>query len=638
MVFGQWSMIIAGLFIGAGGLLEWQGQRGAAIFLFALSIALTIRIPARSAWRSATARRLDINTLMVIAVAGAIALGDWWEAATVIWLFDLAEWLEGWTVRRARGAVRRAMASTPDRALVRRGGDEVDIAASGVVIGDLVIVRPGERLPVDGRIVAGVTTVDQSPITGESWPVEKFPGDVVLGGTVNGNGAFEMEASAPANASATARILSLIEDAQARRAPTQQFVDRFARTYTPAVFLLAIAVATIPPIVNSDFSISQLSIPQFSIWSYRALMLLVAACPCALVISTPVAIMAALTTAARHGVLVKGGAHLERAADITCVAFDKTGTLTHGRVTVKDVVGVEGSSVHGVLGAAAALESRSEHPIGRAIVTHAKSSGLAIAAGDDFRALPGRGAEAVVDDEHVVVGSHRLFEERQMCTPAMHSHFETMAGRGETTVMVSRSGAGVGVISLGDSPKESGARAIAELRKAGVKHVALLTGDLQQTASRLREAFGLDSVYAELLPADKVSRVEELRARYGPVAMVGDGVNDAPALAASDLGVAMGTAGSHLAIEAADVTLLGDDLSRLPSLFRLSKKTLGVIRANVAIALGLKFAFIALAVFGVTSLWMAVFADTGATLIVTANSLRMLKGQWSEATDVFIDH
>ncbi|TAK15939.1 MAG: heavy metal translocating P-type ATPase [Acidobacteria bacterium] len=522
-----------------------------------------------------------------------------------------------WTTRRARGAVRRAMASAPDRALVRRAGRESEILAADVVVGDVVIVRPGERLAVDGRIVTGATTVDQSPITGESWPVEKFPGDAVLGGTVNGNCAFEMEASAPAESSASARILHLVEDAQARRAPTQQFVDRFARTYTPAVFILAIGVALVPPLINYQS-------PQFSMWFYRALMLLVAACPCALVISTPVAIMAALTTAARHGVLVKGGMHLERAADITCVAFDKTGTLTHGRVTVMDVVGVEGVSAHGVLGVAAALESRSEHPIGRAIVSHAKTSGVAVAPGDDFRALPGRGAEARVDDRDVIVGSHRLFEERRLCTPELHRQFETMSGRGETTVLVGRSGEGMGVISLGDSPKETGARAVAELRDAGVTHVALLTGDLQETASRLRESFDLDAVHAELLPGDKVLRVEELRARYGPVAMVGDGVNDAPALAASDLGIAMGTAGSHLAIEAADVTLLGDDLSKLPALFRLSRRTLRIIRANVAIALGLKLAFIVLAVFGVTSLWMAVFADTGATLLVTANSLRLI--------------
>jgi Cd2+/Zn2+-exporting ATPase len=363
---------------------------------------------------------------------------------------------------------------------------------------------------------------------------------------------------------------------------------------------------------------------DLSVWGYRALMLLVAACPCALVISTPVAIMAALTSAARHGVLIKGGAHLERASEITCVAFDKTGTLTHGRVTVTDVQGVDGTTAHGVLGVAAALESRSEHPIGRAIVTHAHAEGVAVASGDDFRALPGLGAEARVNDADVIVGSHRLFEDRQMCTPSLHAQFEVMAERGETTVLVGRGGEGLGVIGLGDSPKEAGADAITALRAAGVKGIALLTGDQRRTAERLRVGFNIDEVFADLLPADKVACVEHLRAKYGPVLMVGDGVNDAPALAAADLGVAMGTGGSHLAIEAADVTLIGDDLSKLPYLLRLSRRTLATIRFNVTIALGLKLAFIVLAVFGVTSLWMAVLADTGASLIVTANSLRLL--------------
>ncbi|MBP6716775.1 MAG: cation-translocating P-type ATPase, partial [Acidobacteria bacterium] len=325
-----------------------------------------------------------------------------------------------------------------------------------------------------------------------------------------------------------------------------------------------------------------------------------------------------------HGVLIKGGAHLERASEITCVAFDKTGTLTHGRVTVTDVQGVDGTTAHGVLGVAAALESRSEHPIGRAIVTHAHAEGVAVASGDDFRALPGLGAEARVNDADVIVGSHRLFEDRQMCTPSLHAQFEVMAERGETTVLVGRGGEGLGVIGLGDSPKEAGADAITALRAAGVKGIALLTGDQRRTAERLRVGFNIDEVFADLLPADKVACVEHLRAKYGPVLMVGDGVNDAPALAAADLGVAMGTGGSHLAIEAADVTLIGDDLSKLPYLLRLSRRTLATIRFNVTIALGLKLAFIVLAVFGVTSLWMAVLADTGASLIVTANSLRLL--------------
>jgi Cd2+/Zn2+-exporting ATPase len=622
-------VIPAAVFILLGAFSQWNGRSGAAIAAFAVAIVLSIRQPAKQAWRSLRARRLDINTLMVVAVAGAIALGDWWEAATVIWLFDVAEWLEGWTVRRARSAVRSAMAVMPERALVRRDGAERDVAAADVVIGDVVIVRPGERIPVDGLLVAGGTDVDQSPITGESWPVEKLPGDTVLGGTMNGMGAFEMAATAPAASSAVARIVHMIEEAQARRAPTQQFVDRFARRYTPAVMLLALVVAFLPPaagwiMIGSSAARAAGFETSLAVWTYRALMLLVAACPCALVISTPVAIMSALTSAARQGVLIKGGAHLERAAEITCVAFDKTGTLTQGRVTVTDVKGVGGTSAHGVLGVAAALESRSEHPIGRAIVTHARTAGVAVCSGDDFRALPGLGAEARVDDAEVIVGSHRLFEDRQLCTPSLHAEFELMAERGETTVLVGRGGEGLGVIGLGDSPKVAGAGAIGALRDAGVKHIALLTGDQRRTADRLHTAFGLDDVHADLLPADKVSCVEVLRAQYGPVLMVGDGVNDAPALAAADLGVAMGTGGSHLAVEAADVTLVGDDLTKLPYLLRLGKRTLSIIRANVAIALGLKLAFIVLAVFGITSLWMAVLADTGASLIVTANSLRLL--------------
>lgn len=619
------GMLAGALFILLGAFSQWRGLATPAIVAFAIAIAWSVRTPGRLAWRSLRMGRLDINTLMVIAVAGAIALGDWWEAATVIWLFDVAEWLEGWTVRRARHAVRDAMAVVPERALVRRDAQELDLPSADVVVGDVVIVKPGERIPVDGRLTAGATTVDQSPITGESWPVEKLLGDEVLGGTINGMGAFEMAATATANSSATARIVHMIEDAQARRAPTQQFVDRFARIYTPGVFLLGAAVAFLPPLMAlarggglAGFEAS------LTLWGYRALMLLVAACPCALVISTPVAIMAALTSAARRGVLIKGGAHLERAADITCVAFDKTGTLTHGRVTVMDVKGVGGVTAHGVLGVAASLESRSEHPIGRAIVTHARTEGVAVSSGDDFRALPGLGAEARVGDLDVIVGSHRLFEDRQLCTPSLHAEFELMAERGETTVLVGRDGEGLGVIGLGDSPKVAGAGAIAALRVAGVQWIALLTGDQRRTADRLRTEFRLDEVHADLLPADKVACVEALRARYGPVLMVGDGVNDAPALAAADLGVAMGSGGSHLAVEAADVTLVGDDLSRLPYLLTLSRRTLSIIRANVVIALGLKLAFIVLAIFGVTSLWMAVLADTGASLIVTANSLRLL--------------
>lgn len=619
------------LWLALGAAAQLAGRAPLATAAFACAIACSIRQPARLAWLSIRSRRLDINALMVIAVAGAIALGDWWEAATVIWLFDVAEWLEGWTVRRARAAVRAAMAIVPARARVRRDGAEQDVPARDVRVGDLVIVRPGERIAVDGTVHRGMATVDQSPLTGESWPVEKSPGDTVLGGSINGHTAFDLMATACATDSAASRVLQLIEDAQARRAPTQQFVDRFARRYTPGVVLVAAAITVGGPTLEAAGLIAPAAAGPWSIggavaaWGYRALMLLVAACPCALVISTPVAMMAALTTAARRGVLVKGGAQLERAAGITCVAFDKTGTLTHGRVTVTGIVGVGGVSAHGVLGVAAALESRSEHPIGRAIVTHARAAGVAVGDGDDFRALPGLGAEARVGESDVIVGSHRLFEERRLCTPALHAEFEAMAEGGATTVLVGRGGEGLGVIGLGDAPKAAGAGAVAGLRAAGVRHVALLTGDQACTAERLGAGFGLDAVHADLLPADKVARIEALRAAYGPVAMVGDGVNDAPALAAADLGIAMGTTGSHLTIEAADVTLVGDDLEKLPDLFGLSRRALSVIRANVAIALGVKLAFMAAAVLGVTALWMAVLADSGASVIVTLNSLRLIR-------------
>jgi Cd2+/Zn2+-exporting ATPase len=610
--------IAALLLIGLGALADWRGQHALAILGFSAAMLLSIRQPAAKAWRSLKRRQLDINTLMLIAVAGAIALDDWWEAATVIWLFDVAEWLEHRSLERARYAVRAAMSIVPDQALVRRDGVELLRPSAEIVIGDIAIVRPGERIPVDGRVVAGESSVDQSPITGESRPIEKTPGAVVLAGTVNGWGAIEVEASTTADASTAARIVRQIEEAQARRAPTQQFVDRFAKRYTPGVVILAAAVALVPPIVAGG---------DWQTWAYRALMLLVASCPCALVISTPVAIMSALTAAARHGVLIKGGAHLERAAEITAVAFDKTGTLTHGRVTVTDVHGVDGATASGVLTIAASIESRSEHPIGRAIVDHARTTGVeAGAPGEGFRALPGRGAEAQINSAHAIVGSHRLFEERKLCTPAMHARYEELSGRGATAVLVGHDGAGLGVIGLGDTPKEAGAGAVAALRAGGVRRIVLLTGDQQGTAEIVGAAFGLDEIHAELLPSDKVARVEALRARFGPVAMVGDGVNDAPALAASDLGVAMG-AGSHIAIETADVTLMGDDLAKLPYLLNLSRRTLRTIHVNVAIALGLKLAFIALAVFGITSLWMAVLADSGASLIVTANSLRLLKSR-----------
>jgi Zn2+/Cd2+-exporting ATPase len=616
-----WSLTTAGLAMALAFVAELQGRELITALAALVAIALTAGEPLRGAARAIRARSLDIDVLMLIAVGGAIALGEWLEAAAVVWLFAVAHWLEARSLHRARRAIRSLMTLAPTTALVHRAGQDVTVAASDVRIGDIVIVRPGERIPVDGQLVAGATSVNQAPVTGESWPVDKGVGDPVFAGSINGTGAVHVAAMRLAADSTISRIVHMVQEAQSQRAPMQTFVDRFARRYTPAVVALAVFVALVPPLLVAGWSGWSGEAPT---WTYRALALLVVACPCALVISTPVSFVSALTAAARHGVLVKGGAALERLAAIRCVAFDKTGTLTHARVTVTDVVGMDGISTDGVLSIAAALEARSEHPIGRAIVSRARVSGLKVLAGDAFRALPGLGAEATVAAVPALVGSHRLFEERQLCTPALHARVEELQGRGSTPVLVSHGGSPLGVIGLSDAARATSRGTIDSLRAAGIERVAVLTGDSHAAAAAIRAETGVDEAHAELLPGDKVRAIETLRRRYGPVAMVGDGINDAPALAAADVGIAMGVAGSDIALETADVALMSDEIEKVPYAIRLGRATLRNIRVNVGIALGLKLAFVVLAASGVATLWMAILADTGASLIVTANSLRLL--------------
>jgi Cd2+/Zn2+-exporting ATPase len=622
---GRWTSSVptfaGGLLIAVGALLDALGLEPFAVASFTAVIALSIPVPAGRALRSLRGRVLDINVLMVIAVLGAMVLGEWFEAAAVVWLFGIAQWLEGWSLARARRAIRQLMSLAPQVAVVRRGDDEVELPIASVRVGDIVIVRPGGRVPVDGRVARGFSALDQSPVTGESWPVEKGPDDEVFAGTINGSGTLDIETMREASGSTLARIASLVEQAQAQRAPVQRWVDRFARRYTPAVVALALVVAVVPPLVTGSAAHGW----DFTTWVYRALALLVVACPCALVISTPVSIVAALTAAARAGVLIKGGAHLERLGAVTCVAFDKTGTLTAGSISVVDVLAVDGVSSHGVLAAAAGLEQGSEHPIGRAIVAHARATQVAVPAGAAFRALPGFGAEALVGGASVLVGSHRLFEERRICSPAMHAHVQMVEARGRTPVLVGIDGAGIGVLGLIDVMRETGRDAVDHLRVAGVRHIALLTGDRSAVAREIGDAVGADETHGYLLPEDKVAQVRRLRERFGPVAMVGDGINDAPALAAADVGIAMGVSGTDVAIETADVALLTNDLSAVAHAVRLGRAAIRTIRVNVAIALGLKLAFVAMAATGVATLWMAVLADTGASLIVTANSLRLLR-------------
>jgi len=570
----------------------------------------------RRAIHAARSLALDINVLMLVAVCGAMVLGQWSEGACVVFLFALAQLLEARSMERARGAIRALMDLTPSVALVRREGVEREMAIDDVRIGDVVVVRPGEKIPLDGSVAAGVSHVNQAPVTGESLPVEKQPGDEVFAGTINGRAALDVRVDRLRGDSTLARIIHLVEKAQSERAPSQTFVERFARVYTPAVLVLALLVGILPPV---------LGVGAWSVWIYRALVLLVISCPCALVISTPVSIVSALAAAARKGVLLKGGAHLERLADVRCVAFDKTGTLTKGQLHVVGVTPVNGATPERVLQLAASLEARSEHPIGRAIVARATADGIALEPVQAFEALPGLGAEAFVGDTRVVLGSHRLFEERRICSTEVDARMDALAGDGRSMVIVGAAGGPLGIIGVADRVRESARDAVQLLREQGVAHVALLTGDHEAAARSLAAQLDIDEVRAELLPQDKVAAVESLRARYGTLAMVGDGINDAPALAAADVGIAMGVAGSDAALETADVALMSDELLKISYAVRLSRAAVRNIRANIGVSIALKGAFLAMAIVGLATLWMAVVADMGTSLFVIANALRLLR-------------
>ena len=504
----------------------------------------------------------------------------------------------------------------PAEAIVRRNGHDRRVPVDDVRVGDTILVGPGEKLPLDGRVVAGDSYVNQAPVTGESLPIEKTAGDDVFAGSINGRGALDVLVTRLRRDSTLARIIHLVERAQAQRAPSQTFVDRFARVYTPAVLAIAVIVALAPPLILGG---------SWPTWLYRSLVLLVISCPCALVISTPVSIVSALAAAARKGVLIKGGAHLEKLASIRCIAFDKTGTLTHGRLHVVDVLPVNGVEPAEVLRLAASLEMRSEHPIGRAIVAYAASTGITPVPVDAFQAIPGRGAEAQLGAHHLVVGSHRLFEERGLCSLQMEAALDALTARGCGSVMVAAAGTAVGVIGVADEPRESARDTVDLLRKQGIQQVILLTGDQESAGRALAESLDLDGHRAALLPEDKVTAVEELRQRHGALAMIGDGVNDAPALAAADVGIAMGVAGTDAALETADVALMADELLKIPYAIRLSRATMRNIRANIAFSIVLKGAFLVLAVAGAATLWMAVAADMGASLVVIANALRLLR-------------
>ncbi len=573
-------------------------------------------------------RALDMNFLMTIAAVGALIIGEYGEAASAMFLFAVAQLLESRSMDRARNAIRGLMDLTPASASVLVDGREQRVPAATVRVGQTVVVRPGEKIPVDGQISAGSSFVNQAPITGESVPVGKEAGDEVFAGTLNGDGVLEVRSSRPAEDTTLSRIIHAVEEAQAHRAPSQTFVDRFARIYTPAVVVAAAALAIAPPLVG---------LGTFGEWFYRALVLLVVACPCALVISTPVTIVSALAGAARRGILIKGGLHLENAGRARAVVLDKTGTLTRGEPAVVAVTPLGGWDRERVLQLAAAVETRSEHPLARAIAAYAAESGIVAPPASAVVALPGRGIRGRVEDRQVIVGTERLFRELGGITEPVQALLADWESRGSTAVLVGLGDAGsagaveiLGVISLSDALRDGAADSLRELHRAGISRVVMLTGDNAGTARAVADALavggrGLDEFVAELLPEDKVTELRRLREEHGSVVFVGDGINDAPALALADVGVAMGSGGTDVALETADIALMGDDLSQLPVTIRLARKAEGIIRFNIALSLLTKAVFVALAVSGHATLWMAVAADMGTSLLVTFNGMRSLR-------------
>jgi Cd2+/Zn2+-exporting ATPase len=606
---------------GLGPALGAGGERVAApaavklVYLAGILSAGWFVLP--KAWLALRRLRPDMNLLMTVAVAGAMGIGDWFEAATVYFLFAVSLLLEAWSVGRARRAIEALMDLAPPVVRVlQENGTERPLPPEQVPPGTKFVVRPGERIALDGRVIAGSSRVDQSPITGESRPVLKQPGAEVFGGTINGDGALEVESSKAAADTILAHIIRLVAEAQSRRAPSEQWVERFARIYTPCVLALAACVVFVPPVLWGA---------PWSDWIYRALVLLVISCPCALVISTPVSIVAALTASARNGVLVKGGVFMELPARLKAMAFDKTGTLTQGKPSVVDVVPINGHTEEELLQRAASLEARSEHPLAQAVVECARRRGVPLQQVREFQAIKGRGATGRLDGRAYWVGSHRYLEERGQETAEIHQRLEELSRGGRSVVVVGNDEHVCGFLALADAVRPETAKTLTSLRQAGIERLVMLTGDNEATALGIAAVAGVDEVHAELLPADKVAVVDRLVQSHGSVAMVGDGVNDAPAMARSTLGIAMGAGGSDAAIEAADIALISDDLTKLPWLIRHSRRTLRIIRQNIAASIAVKALFVALTFAGYASLWAAIAADMGVSLAVIFNALRLLR-------------
>jgi len=613
----HFSLLVCGLLIlGGSFLFYFTASELAAILVLVLGIIIGGIPIAIKGFSEARNFNPGMNALMTMAIIGAMAIGEWMEAGAVVFLFALAQLLETKSMERARRSINSLIEKSPEKARVLKNNNIEEIEVKNVVVGDIVAVKPGEYIPMDGIVQKGNSHVDQSTITGESFPVKKSAGQRVYAGTLNKNGYLEIRVDRASDESTFSKIIHLVMEAQAKKAPKQAFIDRFAGYYTPLVILLAIGIALLPPLLFNQ---------PFEMWFYRALVILVIACPCALVISTPVTVISGLTAAIRKGVLIKGGMFLENFDKVEAIAFDKTGTLTEGVPSVQKIIPVGQYSKEEILLLTASMESKSEHPLAEAIVTYADKISPKLYEVENFKAIEGKGISGEIAGKKYLVGNHRLFEEQGWCDNKIHSLLESIEDEQHTAILIGNSEGVIGIISITDSLRESGKECIESLNRNNIKEIVLLTGDNHRTAEKIAKSIGITTYHAELLPQDKVSLINKLKDKYNQVAMVGDGVNDAPSLASADIGIAMGTGGSDAALDTADIVLVKDDLKKLNYLKGLSRLTLTIIKQNIVIALGLKFLFLALAIPGLATLWMAVFADMGASLIVIFNGLRTLK-------------
>jgi Cd2+/Zn2+-exporting ATPase len=613
-----WPLIVSGVAALGAEIIEMltTGHHWLTLLLVFVAILTGGLETYKKGWIALRNRNLNMNALMSIAVTGAVCIGQWPEAAMVMFLFALAELIEAKSLDRARNAIRGLMAMAPVTATVQLAdGSWSEVQAGDVALDSIVRVRPGERIALDGVVTEGNSTVDQSPITGESLPVEKGPGEPVFAGTINQAGSFQFRVTARADDSTLTRIIHAVEAAQGSRAPTQRFVDQFARVYTPIVFAIALVVAVVPPLAFGGGWLD---------WIYKSLVLLVIACPCALVISTPVTIVSGLAAAARHGILIKGGVYLEEGRKLAWLALDKTGTITHGKPAQTDFEPLNGIDTQEARCLAASLASRSDHPVSHAIAVSAEADGIELQEVSEFSALAGRGVVGRVGERMYFLGNPRLMTENGFNESGLSALIANLERQGKSVVLLANVEKPLAVFGVADTIKESSRDAIAELHRLGVRTM-MLSGDNQHTAESIARKVGIDEVRAGLLPEDKLKIIETFQGNGGTVGMVGDGINDAPALARADVGFAMGAAGTDTAIETADVALMDDDLRKVALFVRLSRTTSAILKQNITLALGIKAVFLGLTIMGHATMWMAVFADMGASLLVVGNGLRLLR-------------